>query len=459
MNGSTTHTQQQFNAGHHSNDQQREQRDPRLRKTNLKIHGHSHPYGDAFERDIYAKKMKTQESQTQYNISVSNKFDSLSSNDDTFEDMDTQTENRESQSGHTRTRGGRNDKSSQAKSVKIPPIVIRNNVKSFDEFKSEITCLAGEDKFKLQFTREGTKVFLEERGAYDALITKLKTNNSEFYTYSMQKPKHLILKGLPKIEDNLIKDEISKTVSCTRLIKIKQKSEEYQPIYMASFDPATNLNEVRKIKYIQSVRIKWEKYKRSKGATQCYRCQEFGHGTDSCNNVPKCVKCDQQHLTKTCTKDPKTTPYCVNCKGEHRANSSVCPEYKKRMELIHKRRIQRAPATSGGTSTSAPPRTTEHFPQPSWAGNDQHANYWHRQQWQQPPITPKEDGQSDLLRQIKELRELKSELDKFNTLCNLSQLVNFIRMANEKLTGSKSLLDQAQIIDELLKNGAPGALS
>ena len=55
---------------------------------------------------------------------------------------------------------------------------------------------------------------------------------------------------------------------------------------------------------------------------QCYSCQRIGHTANSCKSKQRCMKCGDPHSMKTCTTEKLL---CVNCKGEHTANSSLCP--------------------------------------------------------------------------------------------------------------------------------------
>ena len=65
---------------------------------------------------------------------------------------------------------------------------------------------------------------------------------------------------------------------------------------------------------------------------QCTNCQQFGHGNWTCKNPPKCRICAKDHQTvmhkcimcnanKTCTH---TSAKCMNCHGNHEANSQNC---------------------------------------------------------------------------------------------------------------------------------------
>lgn len=64
---------------------------------------------------------------------------------------------------------------------------------------------------------------------------------------------------------------------------------------------------------------------------RCFRCQRFGHGSQSCRGNPTCVKCGQsEHDDAECTN----TLNCVNCKGPHAAYSRACPEWKKEKDIL-----------------------------------------------------------------------------------------------------------------------------
>lgn len=108
-----------------------------------------------------------------------------------------------------------------------------------------------------------------------------------------------------------------------KVIQLKTKNTPYNTLYRVTLANAQNLSEVRKIKHLLQFIITWEKY-RSKKVTQCYHCQNFGHGMRNCSNSSHCVKCLEPHLTEDCTKSREETPRCVNCQGKHPVNYSKC---------------------------------------------------------------------------------------------------------------------------------------
>jgi len=74
------------------------------------------------------------------------------------------------------------------------------------------------------------------------------------------------------------------------------------------------------------------KFKSFSEKTQCYKCQGFGHNPKNCNKKPVCRYCGKNHYTKThvcreCKKDglcDHTQLKCVNCEGNHAADSINC---------------------------------------------------------------------------------------------------------------------------------------
>ena len=56
---------------------------------------------------------------------------------------------------------------------------------------------------------------------------------------------------------------------------------------------------------------------------RCYKCQRFGHTSDSCNGKATCINCGDDMHDDACTSSPS----CVNCRGEHPSGSRECPRF------------------------------------------------------------------------------------------------------------------------------------
>lgn len=65
---------------------------------------------------------------------------------------------------------------------------------------------------------------------------------------------------------------------------------------------------------------------------RCFRCQKYGHGTQSCRGRPTCAHCARaDHTSDDCKKEQVK---CPNCGEPHPAYSRACPAFKKEKEII-----------------------------------------------------------------------------------------------------------------------------
>lgn len=82
---------------------------------------------------------------------------------------------------------------------------------------------------------------------------------------------------------------------------------------------------------------------RRKRPMPCRRCKRWGHSASNCNHHYRCIKCNEDHEPGHCsrTNNDVGKPFCVNCGGDHPANSTTCPNYQRYYEAIQARRKQR----------------------------------------------------------------------------------------------------------------------
>jgi len=57
--------------------------------------------------------------------------------------------------------------------------------------------------------------------------------------------------------------------------------------------------------------------------TQCFNCQGYGHKARDCTRPVMCGRCGQGHETKSCKE---SNAKCAQCKGDHHAWHSGCPQ-------------------------------------------------------------------------------------------------------------------------------------
>ena len=130
-------------------------------------------------------------------------------------------------------------------------------------------------------------------------------------------------------------------------MEIKQKRYSDQCIYLLYFlkKESIKISDLRKTTSICNVIVRWEYYTpKIRGPTQCSRCQDFGHGSENCNRIPKCIRCGDPHKSIECPhlpippvdslgneladytpKIPVAKVKCANCNQNHTVNYRYCP--------------------------------------------------------------------------------------------------------------------------------------
>lgn len=82
-----------------------------------------------------------------------------------------------------------------------------------------------------------------------------------------------------------------------------------------------------KVQVVCHCRTTWKRHTNKKELILCHNCHRWGHATANCYMPLKCLKCAQRHLTGPCTKTADTATKCINCNGDHPANSTSCEVY------------------------------------------------------------------------------------------------------------------------------------
>lgn len=64
---------------------------------------------------------------------------------------------------------------------------------------------------------------------------------------------------------------------------------------------------------------------------RCFKCQRYGHGSQSCRGRQTCAKCgEHDHPSDDCMN----TLHCINCDGEHAAYSRSCSIWKREKYIV-----------------------------------------------------------------------------------------------------------------------------
>lgn len=234
------------------------------------------------------------------------------------------------------------------------PIIITKQLRNPKETIKKIKEWT-ENTVHFRSVKDGISIITYSKHDYDLFITKLKEIKFEFYTFTHlnDRPKKLVLKGMSQdyeleeiLQDLKSQSENKKiNVLSINIIYRHIKNKDTNTIkrvpsnkYLVNLSSDSDLNYItNNVKYVCDHQISWEQYIKKFVATQCRRCQKFGHAAANCHNVYRCVKCTTIHNPGECPKLENEKPKCVNCQEEHSANYKKCStflEYTKRTQRI-----------------------------------------------------------------------------------------------------------------------------
>lgn len=209
------------------------------------------------------------------------------------------------------------------------------------------------------------------------------------------------------------------------------------------------MSEAKKLKFVYNVKAKWAKNHNSRKITQCHNCQGHGHGSSACSNLPKCLQCDGDHVTRECNRDKSLKPICANCKGEHRAKSASCPMYLERLEVINKLQKKKRKGPRGAAKPSSAP--VEQSTRPSWPMPSASRG--------EPPFKPTGQAWPALKgtkntftattmapEKIKEFMELNSVIREINEICDVGKLLQLAKNLRDTLKTCSSQSEQQTAI-------------
>lgn len=236
-------------------------------------------------------------------------------------------------------------KDKASKKPSLPPLVIHNlTISEIINITKEANI--SQDKFRLQLTQHGTKLFAQTNDVFSGLKLKLTQKNVNFFTFATAEEKmdKFVLYGLPKLEP----DEIIKELNSLRLfpnsvslMNLKQQRHVNHFLYLVCFpkkEHSVTLTQLQQLRGLFAFVVKWRRFQaRSQGLAQCSNCQSFGHASRNCHMPSTCVKCAANHKSAECIhNDPSTKKVpdsvlkCKNCGGNHSARYKDC---QKRIEF------------------------------------------------------------------------------------------------------------------------------
>lgn len=225
------------------------------------------------------------------------------------------------------------------KKPRLPPIVLYSQLVNPKDTYSKIQSWV---KKPIHFKKQGDRrlVYATDKEDFDIIKNKFRELNFDWHGHKSQDdmPKKLVLKGIDaayskeEILDDL-KSQYEHVTDVRQMSKTNDKGEKIAiAVYVVYFTWSTRLSVAKKVlQYCCYHKVKWEylQKNRSNKVNQCHNCQYFGHHKSECGRKHRCVKCDEEHSPRKCTKVKEIDdPVCCNCKGKHPANYQGCPKIK-----------------------------------------------------------------------------------------------------------------------------------
>lgn len=380
-------------------------------------------------------------------IHTNNRYEVLDTHDNEHELMDDEDSTYETTE---QTEAATQPPSNSTKKVTPPPIVIHgkaDNHKKFVEFFNN-TAKKG---FHIKYNKETTVINLKDISEWKTAKAQLKDWAFDFHSYTSKEDKThgFVVAGLehePFIEDLQAELKNSYNIATTAIYKMKGTK---RPKYLVVMPENYNLKQLQKnVRFLDHVKITWERHYNNKVITQCHRCQAWGHATSNCYAAAACLKCGEGHLTSDCLKPADTPAICTNCKGTHTANSQECPIYQNLLQKINKTKEAARDRANGKQRhiwIPAPPppfnawerrreTATTTIPTNETYPNHQPAAPRAAEQRSQDTAAP--------AAHMDQFQELTSELGKLNSLINLAGMLRAIQDLNKILSNCKNSIEK-----------------
>lgn len=222
---------------------------------------------------------------------------------------------------------------------RMKPIIVETSANiSLQNIKLLAEKLPLTSGFLLKHTHTNVQILTKNSKDKSTVVSSLKAINASFFSYTetSERDQIFVLKGHYYTEP----EELLNKLKANNIPAIKVShlgTNTRNPLFLVQFkrDEIQLSTLTYQHKVIDNLMVKWEKFKKSQTrVTQCKNCQDYGHGARQCGKLYRCVKCVLNHAPGECSRTTRDgNPTCINCQGDHAANSKVCKFYK---EYLHK---------------------------------------------------------------------------------------------------------------------------
>jgi hypothetical protein len=217
------------------------------------------------------------------------------------------------------------------KEVKPPPIFLTSEV-SFPDLCNYLNTLVGDNNYKCVSFRKKIKILPATASAYRGIVRALRENNAEFHTFQLSedRPYRVVIRGLhPSIDTNEIKTSLAnegfEVKAVTNVLSLEKLP---LPLFYVDLIRSKKSEEIFSLQFLLQTKITVEEPRKKRGIVQCYKCQNYGHTKNYCQQSPRCVRCGKDHLSSECKQEKSMTASCALCHNNgHPSNYKGCSVY------------------------------------------------------------------------------------------------------------------------------------
>lgn len=233
---------------------------------------------------------------------------------------------------------------------KCKPIDVQSGYTALQPIISAMT-LKKRPTLKIRNSRQ-TQIICTNVEDKEKIIEKLKLLKIQHFYYKEknEKPILFVLKGLPPQRcQEVLTTLIDEGIPADKVTSLSNNPD--YPVFLAHFKrgaQSVTLRLLHQRRALNNIIVTWEAYDFArKKLTQCSKCHRHGHPASGCNMTPRCIKCLLSHDAGMCARQSRTqegSPQCVNCSGNHAANSRICPAFISYSKMVNSHRAPPRPA-------------------------------------------------------------------------------------------------------------------
>ena len=164
------------------------------------------------------------------------------------------------------------------------------------------------------YSTQGVKINTKSIEDHRTTITLLDQMNIQYFTYPtyLDKIPKIVLKGLPPETsgEEIMKELVSNKYPVMNIRQLRKtnyaenghKTYTNLPIWVLTLTTSKSIKDFENLRTLFYFKIKIELYQGRVGTIQCFNCQQYGHKAGWCTAHPKCMRCAEDHASRTSTE-------------------------------------------------------------------------------------------------------------------------------------------------------------